>query len=82
MPVTVPKDDCSLVNFLVWSSDGGQSDLQVFPAEKIGEGLWSYTVDLTQYEIEGQYNVHVFGEKPYDYIKLNTAVFYVDFSHA
>lgn len=80
--VTVPKDDCSLVNFLVWSSDGGQSDLQVFPAEKIGEGLWSYTVDLTQYEIEGQYNVHVFGEKPYDYIKLNTAVFYVDFSHA
>lgn len=79
--VTVPKDDCSLVNFLVWSSAGGQSDLQVFPAEKIGEGLWSYTVDLTQYEVEGQYNVHVFGEKPYDYIKLNTATFDVEFSH-
>lgn len=79
--VTVPKDDCSLVNFLVWSSAGGQNDLQVFPAVRIGEGLWSYTVDLTQYEAEGEYNVHVFGEKPYDYIKLNTAVFNVEFSH-
>lgn len=77
--VTVPNDDCSLVNFLVWSSAGGQSDLRVCPAERIGEGLWRYTVDLTQYEIEGEYNVHVFGEKPYDYIKLNTAEFYVDF---
>ena len=79
--LTVPKDDCSLVNFLVWSSDGGQADLQVFPAEKIGEGLWRYTVDLTLYEIEGQYNVHAFGQKPYDYIKLNTATFDVKFSH-
>lgn len=78
--LTVPKDDCSLVNFLVWSSAGGQSDLQVCPAERIGEGLWRYTVDLTQYEIEGEYNVHAFGEKPYDYIKLNTAVFNVEFS--
>ena len=79
--LTVPKDDCSLVNFLVWSSAGGQSDLQVFPAEKIGEGLWRYTVDLTQYGIEGEYNIHAFGEKPYDYIKLNTAEFYVEFPH-
>lgn len=77
--LTVPRDDCSLVNFLVWSSDSGQADLQVFPAEKIGEGQWSYTVDLTQYEAEGEYNVHAFGEKPYGYIKLNAAVFLVEF---
>lgn len=79
--MTEPTDDCSLVNFLVWSSSNGQSDLQVFAAEETAPGQWSYTVDMTLFEEDGQYNVHVFGEKPYGYIKLNTAVFYVDFSH-
>lgn len=73
--LTEPTNDCRLVNLLVWSSAGGQADLQVFPAEKTADGQWRYIVDMTQFEVVGEYNIHAFGEKPYGYIKLNTAVF-------
>jgi hypothetical protein len=73
--ITDPSGDCRLVNFLVWSRDGHQEDIQSFGGEKTQDGRWTATVDMTQFQVYGEYIVHAYGERPYGYTMLKGSSF-------
>ena len=66
---------CHSVRVLIWSTAGAQSDLQVFDGQWDGHGAWCWTVDLSGYQIEGEYNIHVFGFTEEGDQRLNATTF-------
>lgn len=69
------QETCKSVRLLIWSTSGAQKDLQVFNAEWDGRGFWRCTVDLSGYEITGEYNIHVFGVTDEGDQRLNATTF-------
>ena len=47
----------------VWSEIDGQDDLVWYDAVRQADGTWAYTVNLTQHQSAGKYQIHVYGEK-------------------
>ena len=66
---------CESVRLVIWSTSGAQKDLQVFHAQWDGRGFWRCTVDLSGYEITGEYNIHVFGVTDEGDQRLNATTF-------
>lgn len=54
-------DAWDMINYAIWSDENGQDDLQWFSVPGSHESCFTYAVDLTGYDTEGVYYVHVYG---------------------
>lgn len=48
------------IKLAVWTDLNGQDDIQWYETESLGEGNWTYTVDLANHQFYGKYNVHIY----------------------
>lgn len=51
------------VCFPIWSEENGQDDIAWYSAAKQSDGTWACTVDLSNHNSTGEYQIHVYGEK-------------------
>lgn len=51
------------VCFPIWSEANGQDDIAWYSAAKQADGTWACTVDLSNHNSTGEYQIHVYGEK-------------------
>lgn len=47
------------LQFAVWSEENGQDDLHWYDAQLM-DGVWSYTVNLSEHGSSGTYNIHLY----------------------
>lgn len=63
MTITLEDSDrCRRISFAVWSEEGGQDDLEWYPAQRNLLGLWKAQVPLERHQTDGIYNVHAYSE--------------------
>lgn len=74
-------DEWDMIHYALWSEEGKQDDLQWFSIPGNHENSFTYDLDLSGYDREGVYYVHVYGsmEDGDDMIFLGEAKVYVDF---
>ena len=73
-------DAWDMINYALWSEEGEQDDLQWFSVPGNHESSFTYELDLSGYDREGVYCVHVYGsmEENDEMILLGETKVYVD----
>lgn len=59
-------DTWDMINYAVWSEEGGQDDLSWTAVSGNHESYFPYEIDLTGYDTPGVYYVHVYGSMDSD----------------